>query len=446
MEGSAAYWSRKAREAAALHAVRANGAGARVAASAPPASTSASASASAATSAPASGAGASSGGEASLYLDTISRARLDFDFERVCSVSLSAQNVYACLVCGRYFQGRGPRSWAAKHAVDHDHRVWMKISGDGAPSSPSSSAAAGAGAGAGAGVGASESGAGQVYILPEGHRLSDPSLLQSLSDIRYLLEPTFSAQQVAQLDAPDRKDSVDLQARRYKPGFVGLNNLGGNDYINVVIQALAHVKPLRDHLLLSPLSPSSSSSSPSPTTSSTAHRSSSSGAGASELTRRFALLLRKMWNPRLFKPQVSPHELLQEVNKASKGKFQLTSQGDPVEFLGWLLNQLHNDLAVLCLCLGLGPRLGQGQQGEGERQGERSCGRRRRRRRRREEQGEHHQHHLPRHRARREPEGLRAQRHRARGRQSGRGRSAGPGWAQGRRAGRRARPRQVQHR
>lgn len=31
---------------------------------------------------------------------------LDFDFEKCCSVSLSPVNVYACLVCGKYFQVR----------------------------------------------------------------------------------------------------------------------------------------------------------------------------------------------------------------------------------------------------------------------------------------------------------------------------------------------------
>jgi hypothetical protein len=29
---------------------------------------------------------------------------LDFDFEKCCGVSLSPLNVYACLVCGKYFQ------------------------------------------------------------------------------------------------------------------------------------------------------------------------------------------------------------------------------------------------------------------------------------------------------------------------------------------------------
>ena len=39
------------------------------------------------------------------YLDTINRSILDFDFEKLCTVSLSNNNVYACLVCGKYFQG-----------------------------------------------------------------------------------------------------------------------------------------------------------------------------------------------------------------------------------------------------------------------------------------------------------------------------------------------------
>ncbi len=41
------------------------------------------------------------------YLDTIDRSVLDFDFEKLCSISLLNNNVYACLVCGRYFQGEG---------------------------------------------------------------------------------------------------------------------------------------------------------------------------------------------------------------------------------------------------------------------------------------------------------------------------------------------------
>lgn len=34
------------------------------------------------------------------------RSVLDFDFEKLCSISLSHINAYACLVCGKYFQGK----------------------------------------------------------------------------------------------------------------------------------------------------------------------------------------------------------------------------------------------------------------------------------------------------------------------------------------------------
>jgi hypothetical protein len=40
------------------------------------------------------------------YLDTINRKVLDFDFEKLCTTTLSNTNVYGCLVCGKYFQGK----------------------------------------------------------------------------------------------------------------------------------------------------------------------------------------------------------------------------------------------------------------------------------------------------------------------------------------------------
>jgi U4/U6.U5 tri-snRNP-associated protein 2 len=63
-----------------------------------------------------------------VSLCQISRQKLDFDFERLCSKSLSNINVYACLVCGKYFQGRGRGSWAYRHAVGDNHRVWLNLS------------------------------------------------------------------------------------------------------------------------------------------------------------------------------------------------------------------------------------------------------------------------------------------------------------------------------
>nr|CAG8461812.1 1194_t:CDS:10 [Entrophospora candida] len=220
-----------------------------------------------------------------LYLDTINRHMLDFDFEKVCSVSLSNLNVYACLVCGKYFQGRGRNSHAYFHSLHEDHHVFINLH------------------------------TLKVYVLPDGYEVKD----SSLDDIKYVLYPTFTKEQVAQLDQ-NIKHSYDLNNKKYLPGFVGLNNVKANDYVNVIIQALAHIPPLRDYFMLQNFE------------------------NKSQLVQRFSTLVKKIWNPRAFKGQVSPHELLQEISNASNKRFKLAEQTDPLDFLSWFLNTLHKDL------------------------------------------------------------------------------------------------------
>ncbi|CAG8800197.1 22369_t:CDS:10, partial [Dentiscutata erythropus] len=179
----------------------------------------------------------------SLYLDTINRHMLDFDFEKVCSVSLSNLNVYACLVCGKYFQGRGRSSHAYFHSLHEDHHVFIHLHEL------------------------------TVYVLPDGYEVKD----SSLDDIRNI------------------KHSYDLNNKKYLPGFV-------------------------DYFILQNFDKKS------------------------QLVQRFSTLVRKIWNPRAFKGQVSPHELLQEISNASNKVFKLAEQSDPIEFLCWFLNSLHKDL------------------------------------------------------------------------------------------------------
>jgi U4/U6.U5 tri-snRNP-associated protein 2 len=45
------------------------------------------------------------------------------------------------------------------------------------------------------------------------------------------------------------ENSIDL-VLEFDSGYVGLNNLNQIDYINVLVQALVHVQPLRDFFLL----------------------------------------------------------------------------------------------------------------------------------------------------------------------------------------------------
>ena len=119
--------------------------------------------------------------------------------------------------------------------------------------------------------------------------------------------------------------------------------------MNAVIQALLHVPPLRDHFIFHS-QPSSLTTAAKPSQSAGTASSTPSTTGnfdtdnRSELVKRFGLLARKLWNPKNFKAQVSPHEFLQEVASASNKRFKITEGGDPLEFLSWLLNALHRDL------------------------------------------------------------------------------------------------------
>jgi U4/U6.U5 tri-snRNP-associated protein 2 len=65
----------------------------------------------------------------------------------------------------------------------------------------------------------------------------------------------------------------------------------------------------------------------------------------SDLVRRTGEIFRKAWNPRAFKGQVSPHELLQAVIERSNRTFSGDAEADPVAFCTWFLNTLHLDLA-----------------------------------------------------------------------------------------------------
>jgi SAP domain/Zn-finger in ubiquitin-hydrolases and other protein len=65
--------------------------------------------------------------EQDLYLSTIDRSVLDFDFEKLCCISLRNYNVYCCLVCGKYLAGRGNSSHAYFHSMHENHHVFMNL-------------------------------------------------------------------------------------------------------------------------------------------------------------------------------------------------------------------------------------------------------------------------------------------------------------------------------
>ena len=231
---------------------------------------------------------AASASRACPYLDTVHRAVLDFDFEKCCSVSLSPHNVYACLVCGKYFQGRGPNTHAYTHALEASHHVFMRLDD------------------------------GKAYCLPDGYEIEDASL----DDVRAALAPRFTPEEARRTSAA-KQWRRGLDGSEYLAGAVGLNNLKHTAYANATLQAFARVEPLRLFFL------------------NRAEASDSLKQRAGALSLRFGELTRKMWNPRAFKGQVSPHEFMRAVMASSSGAFKVDAPADPVDFARWLMHALH---------------------------------------------------------------------------------------------------------
>ena len=255
------------------------------------------------------------------YLDTINRRLLDFDAERVCSVSNSNLHVYACLVCGRYFQGRSPTSHAYNHAASAAHHLFLSLD------------------------------TARVHCLPDGYEVRDVTL----RDIQYNIKPTFQPNDLHTLDTGVRRVRPAAAApsdEGYVVGLMGLNNLKQTDWLNVVLQSLVRVTRFRNHFLLASydttdtatataaLAPATSSA---PSTLSVSS-SLQSSAQAVALLPSFTLLLRKLCNTRAFRGHVSPHELLHALSVASNGQFRIDQSTDPLHFLSFLLNRLDKEI------------------------------------------------------------------------------------------------------
>ncbi|KAH3685694.1 hypothetical protein WICPIJ_003335 [Wickerhamomyces pijperi] len=223
-----------------------------------------------------------------MYLDTVNRKNLDFDFEKICCVTLSPSNVYCCLTCGKYFQGRSVNSPCFAHSINDNHHIFISFSNL------------------------------KVYCLPENYEIKT-----SLDDIKFQINPKYSEVDVNLLQSGKLGTGTDLDGTEYTQSVIGMNNIKGNDYTNVILQALIHIPKIRDFFLLKDHSEESN-----------------------ELLKRFSIIVKKMYSLKLFRNHVSPHEILQCIDVMSKKKFTIGTKGMPNDFLLWFVNTLNSDTKI----------------------------------------------------------------------------------------------------
>lgn len=224
----------------------------------------------------------------------INLQKVDFDLPLQCSVSHSTCDVYCCLQCGKYFQGRHQQSPAFQHSIASRkdslaHNLYINLE------------------------------TRKFYWLPRNVQIN-PKGIDLLLQLQCCIRASFTTDKIRGFPILCH-DIVDK--REYTNGFIGIN--GNNhsslhtDHISVIILQLAHINPIRDYFLL--------------------HQ---DGNGSrSELIDIVSLIIKRIWSPTLLRPHVSSSELIDHL--MVKYNSVLLKGGhlyNPRTVLIWLINKL----------------------------------------------------------------------------------------------------------
>ncbi|CAI1970778.1 hypothetical protein SEUBUCD646_0F00660 [Saccharomyces eubayanus] len=213
------------------------------------------------------------------YLETVIREKLDFDSEKICCVTLSSLNVYCCLVCGHYYQGRHEKSPAFIHSINENHHVFLNLTNL------------------------------KFYILPQNIQILHEDKVQLLNGIKYALYPTYSVKDLQSFP----KQCFDLSNRAYLNGFIGFTNTTTYDYAHSALLLISHMKPLRDYFLLNNFD------------------------NQGEFIKRLSICIKKIWSPKLFKHYLSVDDFVTYLKVKEGLNLRLV---DPRVFLLWLFNRI----------------------------------------------------------------------------------------------------------
>ncbi|KAH8583288.1 assembly defective 1 like ubiquitin C-terminal hydrolase with a UBP finger at the N-terminus [Cryptosporidium sp. chipmunk genotype I] len=209
-------------------------------------------------------------GERCPYLSSIKRSVLDFDYEKICSVTLREEHIYCCLVCGINYQGKGKDSVAYKHSLELGHHLFINLTNS------------------------------SIICLPNDYEIYE----HSLEDIKKYLQPRFNSDIIS---SSLYNVSRTFDGIEFFPGFIGLSNFGNNDSLNSIILILSQITEFRDLCLSYQLYDR-------------------------EIEKRipdpllFNIIesIQKIYNPHNLKGKFSPYNLAKIIERKSNGKFSFS--------------------------------------------------------------------------------------------------------------------------
>ena len=237
----------------------------------------------------------------------INLQKLDFDLPiHHCSVNHSTNNVYCCLQCGKFFQGRTQQSPAFQHSIvsgtaTKPHHLFVNLETT------------------------------RFYWLPENLKVNinevDNNDLQILfKHLASCIKPTFNNDIVKKIPF-DCYTLIDKE--KYVTGFIGLNGSNSSNlsigHVNVVLLLLAHIKPIRDYFLL--------------------NSGSSIRSSTDRLINIVSLLVQKLWSPVLLRAHISSSELINNLMIEHNSIFLKDgiNNNNPRIVLNWLINKILNN-------------------------------------------------------------------------------------------------------
>ena len=222
------------------------------------------------------------------YMSTINRTLLDFDQEKVCCVSLKNNNIYCCLVCGKYFHGKGKTTPCYIHSLSEQHHLFINLE------------------------------TRAIYCLPDDYELKEEYLDNDnkdeennenniLFEIKQNLLPEYTKKDIKLIDKISANFITSLDNKKFLPGYIGLGYVKNCEYFNVIIQSLSHLKKFRNFFL------------------EYNYKVSNKDDSIEVFVNKLSEIIKKLWNFKSYKTHIDQRECLQLLEKASQKKFLLSN-------------------------------------------------------------------------------------------------------------------------